>query len=352
MPATVIPGYTFLSGDVLTAARLNAAASGSVPNATDLALGVIQIAGDLAGLATAPSISLALISTYGRTLTASLDAAAARGILGLGSLSTGSTINGSMWSGQDLAVVDGGMGVSDAAGARVNLGAQAQHVSLDQISAIAPAAGTMIFHDGAAYVATPSVAFGRSLLTAADATALRATLQLTPGVDVQPFDAELTQIAAVVPVNGTMLFHNGTNYAATPSVAFGRSILNAADATAINAALGLGSVATENVVPVVKGGTGRTDGANIVRAWVRFDAAGNLMKQYNVASVARTGVGVYLVTFLNPMPDANYCAIATSNADNVASANNPIPSAILVQMKEVGTHSNEDSAGSLLILHD
>jgi microcystin-dependent protein len=112
MPATVLPGYTFIPGDVITAARLNAAASGAVPNATDVALGVIQLTGDLAGLATAPSISLALISAFGRTLTASIDAGAARGILGLGSIATASTINGSMWSGQDLAVVDGGTGMS------------------------------------------------------------------------------------------------------------------------------------------------------------------------------------------------------------------------------------------------
>ena len=58
------------------------------------------------------------------------------------------------------------------------------------------------------------------------------------------------------------------------------------------------------------------------RAWVSFDGTTTpptIKSSYNVTSVARSNVGIYLITFTNALPDANYCWIASARGTAASS---------------------------------
>jgi hypothetical protein len=140
-----------------------------------------------------------------------VSASAARGNLGLGSLATLSAINGSLWSGADLAVADGGTGASTSSAARTNLGlvintdVQGYSANLTTFAAIAPSANV------------------QTLLGAADYSAFRTSLGL-----------------GALALLGTI---NGSNWSgADLAVADGGT--GASTASAARSNLGLGTIAT------------------------------------------------------------------------------------------------------------
>jgi len=131
----------------------------------------------------------------GRALLDDADAAAQRTTLGLGTIatqdSTSATLSGvTITSGDitgitDLAIADGGTGASTAVGARTNLGVeigtdvQAYDAGLASIAGLTTAADQSIYLTGAdTYAAYTLTAFGRSLLDDADAASARTTLGL------------------------------------------------------------------------------------------------------------------------------------------------------------------------------
>jgi hypothetical protein len=87
---------------------------------------------------------------------------------------------------------------------------------------------------------TPLTPFARTLLDDVDQAAMRTTLGLTPGTDVQPLDATLTALAGVTTGANTLPFFTGTDTASTTTLtAFMRSLLDDPDQATAQATLGV-----------------------------------------------------------------------------------------------------------------
>ena len=182
-----------ISNDAVTYAKLQNTTT------TDVVLGRSS--------AGAGNVEEIVCTAAGRALIDDADATAQRSTLGLGSIATQSagavaitggtasvsslitasaTITGGTITGiTDLAVADGGTGASDAANARANLGlaigtnVQAQDAGLQSIAGLSTSANLAIYTTAAdTYAVTSLTAYGRSLLDDADAATARATLGL------------------------------------------------------------------------------------------------------------------------------------------------------------------------------
>ena len=155
----------------------------------------------------------------------------------------------------DLAVADGGTAASTAAGARTNLGVaigsdvQAYDAGLASIAGLTTAADKAIYTTASdTYAVTDLTAFGRSLIDDADAAAGRTTLGVVIGSDVQAYDAELAALAGLTSTADKGIQFTGSGTAATYDLtAAGKALLDDADASAQRTTLGLGTAATLNV---------------------------------------------------------------------------------------------------------
>jgi hypothetical protein len=136
--------------------------------------------------------------------------------------------------GTALAVADGGTGASNAADARANLGlaigtnVQAWSAILDDLSALTAAADRLPYFDSASSAATTVfTAFARTLLDDADAAAMRTTLGLVIGTNVQAYDAALQSISGLANAANQIIYTTGTDtFANAPISAGGRALIN------------------------------------------------------------------------------------------------------------------------------
>lgn len=100
-------------------------------------------------------------------------------------------------------------------------------------------------------------AFGKTLVDDADASAARTTLGLAIGTNVQAYNAALASIAGLTTAANKMIYATASNtYAVTDLSAFGRSLIDDADATAARTTLGLNSMAVQAATSVaITGGS-------------------------------------------------------------------------------------------------
>ena len=117
---------------------------------------------------------------------------------------------------------------------------------LQALAGLTSAADKGIQFTGSGSAATYDLtAAGKALLDDANASAQRTTMGVAIGSDVQAYDAGLASIAGLTTAANKIIYTTGSDtYAVTDFTAFGRSLVDDADAAAGRTTLGLGTAAT------------------------------------------------------------------------------------------------------------
>jgi hypothetical protein len=137
-----------------------------------------------------------------------------------------------------------GYGITDA---------QPLDATLTALASVSTTANKLIYADGVdSFTTTDLSAFGRSLIDDASASASRSTLGLVIGTDVQAYDATLNALASVVTSANKLIYADGIDsFTTTDLSAFGRSLIDDADANTARTTLGLGTASVENVADLL-----------------------------------------------------------------------------------------------------
>lgn len=124
---------------------------------------------------------------------------------------------------------------------------QAYDAELAAIAGLTSAANKGVYFTGSGSASTYDLSsFGRTFGGLADAAAARTELGLVIGTNVQAYDAELAAIAGLTSAADKGIMFSGAGTAATFDLtSYGRSVVAAADAAALRTVAGLGSISTQ-----------------------------------------------------------------------------------------------------------
>lgn len=173
--------------------------------------------------------------------------ATARSNLGLGALALLGTVNNAYWSGTALSVANGGTGATTAAAARTALGlaigsnVQAYDADLAAIAGLTSAADKGIMFTGSGTASTFTLtAAALTLLDDTSVSAMRTTLGVAIGSDVQAYDADLAAIAGLTSAADRLPYFTGSGTASLATfTSFARTLLDDANASTARTTLGL-----------------------------------------------------------------------------------------------------------------
>ena len=149
-----------------------------------------------------------------------------------------------------LAIGDGGTGATSAGDARTALGlvigtnVQAQNDILADLAGLTQATDKLPYFSSSTAASTTDLSsFARTILDDANASAVRTTIGVAIGSDVQAYDAQLADVAGLAVTDGGFIVGNGSNF-----------VLETAGTA--RTSLGLGSMATQaNDAVNIDGGT-------------------------------------------------------------------------------------------------
>lgn len=138
-------------------------------------------------------------------------------------------------------------------------GKQPLDAELTALAGLTSAANKLPYFTGSGTAAVTDLsAFGRTLIDDADAATARSTLGLVIGTNVQAYDQQLADVAGLTPTDNNFIVGNGTNFV-TESGATARTSLglgSIATQDASNVSITGGSIAGITDLAIADGGTG------------------------------------------------------------------------------------------------